>query len=101
MADCRHNLLVDRWLSRCGPKFQTVYGLDKLRNLSAAWMDYTKTFDSTSYKLVVETALKPKSSPKNNGMRPEHDVVVEGKIRASVSEAQNWAHHLQTRNLPR
>lgn len=56
MAGCKDNLLVDRCVCHDA--------VHNLRNLSMAWVDYAKAFDTTSHKLIVKLLASLKVHPK-------------------------------------
>ncbi|XP_030746059.1 uncharacterized protein LOC115874901 [Sitophilus oryzae] len=45
VAGCKENLLIDRSITQDSMQYQ--------RNLSMAWIDYRKAFDSTSHELIL------------------------------------------------
>ena len=45
VAGCRDNLLIDRCVTQDSVQYK--------RNLSMAWIDYRKAFDTTSHELIV------------------------------------------------
>jgi hypothetical protein len=89
VAGCKENLLIDRCICQDAVYYK--------RNLSMAWVDYKKAFDSTSHSLIIEMLRCLKLHP--NIVRCIEDLIPTWRTRFVITQDKHtttttgWVHY--------